>query len=188
MELIDTSLKDCYLISHSKFEDDRGYFKVTYSSKVFNAANIDCGWLQENESLSDGLVCRGLHIQPNYPQSKYVSVKRGKIADVAVDLRADSPTFGKYEVFHMSSDDDFSLYIPAGFAHGFITKTDETIINYKIATNEYMPSDEVSIYPFDESLNIDKFVQSYKKYGTNMQLSQKDANGMKYSDYIKKYC
>ena len=179
MKLHKTKLDDCYLLENSTFSDDRGSFTIKYNSKELKNMGLNFKWTQENESTSLKNVLRGLHIQPNTPQTKLVYVNTGRIIDAVVDLRTDSPTFGKCETFILDADDDFSLYVPAGFAHGFMTLC-ESKVCYKIGTNDYNPADEVSIDLFDKDLGIDWPKEC-------AIINDKDKFGISYQAYVENY-
>jgi len=152
-KFINTLIKDLYIIEPLVFEDSRGYFLETYSRRAFNEMNIKTTFVQDNESKSKKGVLRGLHFQSNYPQGKLVRVVRGTLFDVAVDLRKGSPTFGKWESFILSEDNMRQLYIPEGFAHGFLVLSDEVLFSYK-CTNFYRPEYDSGIIWSDPTLDI----------------------------------
>ena len=177
-----TTLKDCYLIKQSRFDDNRGSFYISYNDEEFDNFKMDHNWLQENYSINNNNVLRGLHIQPNYPQAKLVSCQEGKIIDAVIDLRKDSPTYLKHECFSLKPSNSTSLYVPAGFAHGFIALEHGTIVSYKIATNGYHPEDEVSIFPFDDEIGINWGIDK-----RNIEMSDKDYHGISLQNYIQKH-
>jgi len=143
------------LISPTIYRDDRGYFFETYNTKKFEEKGIYFNIVQENQSKSKRGVIRGLHYQkPPYTQAKIVTVIKGEVLDVIVDIRTDSPTFGQYFSILLNSSLKNMLYIPRGFAHGFITLSKDAIFQYKI-DNDYMPSHESGIIVDDVTLNID---------------------------------
>jgi len=123
------------LIKTKRIEDDRGWFSETYNQKQHTALGIDVVFCQDNHSLSRPVgVLRGLHFQrPPYAQAKLVRCVRGRIWDVAVDVRAGSPTYGQWEAAELSADNGLQLYVPAGFAHGFITLEPDTEVEYKVS-------------------------------------------------------
>jgi len=156
MEIKETSLGGAYLITPKVFQDERGFFMETYSKKNFEEAGIKVDFVQDNHSLSVSKgVLRGLHfqLQPN-TQSKLVRVTRGSVYDVIVDLRKDSPTFGKWEGFTLSAENFLMLFIPQGFAHGFCTMEDNTEFQYN-CDNFYAPESEGGIIWNDPTLGID---------------------------------
>ncbi|HIP26661.1 MAG TPA: dTDP-4-dehydrorhamnose 3,5-epimerase, partial [Flavobacteriaceae bacterium] len=137
---------------------------------------IDVDFIQDNESLSQKNVIRGLHFQnPPYAQDKLVRVIRGAVLDVAVDLRKDQPTYGKYFAIKLSAKNKKQLFIPKGFAHGFLTLNKNTIFSYK-CSDYYHPETEECIHCFDEDLAIDWKTK-------NVILSEKDKNGIKFSTF-----
>ena len=153
-----------------QFEDERGSFTILYNSN-----DNRLKYAQDNFSISSKNVIRGLHIQTNNPQGKLVSCVQGSILDVAVDLRKDSDDYGKVYIFELY--DNRQVYIPEGFAHGFLSRKDNTCVFYKCTTN-YDAESEIVINPFDESLSID--------WGIGVEdciLSNKDKNGISLKDF-----
>jgi dTDP-4-dehydrorhamnose 3,5-epimerase len=135
------------------FEDDRGFFFESYQQKAFSENGIPVNFVQDNQSFSKKGVLRGLHFQKEpYAQGKLVRVVVGKALDVAVDLRPDSPTFGKYDTFLLDSVRNNMVYVPAGFAHGFVALED-TVLQYK-CTNLYNKAAESGIIWSDKYLSI----------------------------------
>ena len=133
MKLIETPLKDCYVIEPIIFEDDRGYFYEKYNEKRFeNLTGLNGHFVQDNISKSSYGVLRGLHLQKGeYAQAKLVSCLEGEVWDVAVDLRVDSPTFGQWYGVELTAENKRQFYIPRGFAHGFSVLSDIAIFTYK---------------------------------------------------------
>jgi dTDP-4-dehydrorhamnose 3,5-epimerase len=155
MELLKTAIEDVKLIKPDVFRDPRGYFYESYNKPKFSDLGIPNDFIQDNESLSSKGVLRGLHFQvPPFSQGKLIRVVKGAVLDVAVDLRKDSPTFGKYVSFELSEENKLICWIPAGFAHGFLTLRDETIFTYK-CTNYYHRDSERSIRWNDPDIHID---------------------------------
>ena len=153
-----TSLKDLLLLTPQVYNDDRGYFMESYN-KMRIGKMIKNDFVQDNESLSRKNVLRGLHLQlPPHAQAKLIRVIKGSILDVAVDLRKNSDTFGQHFKHVLSGENKKQLYIPEGFAHGFLTLEDETLINYK-CSNYYHAESESSILWNDPDLNIDWGIQ-----------------------------
>jgi len=137
------------------FEDSRGYFFEAYNEQIFSEAGINMKFVQDNQSKSGYGVIRGLHYQVNpFAQTKLVRVLEGKILDVAVDIRKDSPTYGKYFSIELSAENKQQLYVPAGFAHGFSVLSETAIVLYKCDAF-YNKESEGSILYNDPSLNID---------------------------------
>ncbi|WP_341215808.1 dTDP-4-dehydrorhamnose 3,5-epimerase [uncultured Wocania sp.] len=156
MTVKETKLKGCFVIEPKIFEDKRGYFLESYNQKLFNnliGANIK--FVQDNESFSSKGVLRGLHYQTGkHAQSKLVRVLKGKVLDVAVDIRKQSQTFGKHIAVELSKENKKQLYVPRGFAHGFIVLSDTAIFSYK-CDNFYKKEAEAGIIYNDKNLNID---------------------------------
>ncbi|MEI7663960.1 MAG: dTDP-4-dehydrorhamnose 3,5-epimerase [Bacteroidota bacterium] len=154
MEIIHTPLEGLLIIKPDVFDDERGYFFESYNFEKFKQAGVDLNFLQDNESMSKKGVLRGLHFQaPPFAQGKLVRVIRGSVLDVAVDIRRDSPTYGKWESVVLSGKNKWMYWVPAGFAHGFATLEDDTIFFYK-CTNVYNKASEGSICWNDPDLNI----------------------------------
>lgn len=132
-----------YVVRGTRFEDSRGYFSETYSAEAFRKAGIDTVFVQDNQSLSLAAgTLRGLHYQrPPYAQAKLVRVLRGRIWDVGVDIRRASPTFGQWFGLELSADNDTQLFIPEGFAHGFVTLEPNSEITYKVSAGYSGPHD-----------------------------------------------
>ena len=144
----ETSIDGVFIIDVKRFGDDRGFFMETYKKECFAAAGIDCEFVQDNQSASKEGVLRGLHFQINHPQSKLVRVVKGKVFDVCVDLRKDSPTFGKWEGVVLSDENSRQFFIPRGFAHGFLVMSESAEFCYK-CDDVYHPNDEGGL-PFDD--------------------------------------
>jgi len=154
MKFTRTDISDVILIEPLVRGDSRGYFMETFLLDKFLKEVTDTTFVQENESCSAYGVLRGLHYQlPPHAQSKLVRVVKGKIYDVAVDIRKESPTFGKYVGFELSGENKRQLFIPRGFAHGFVTLEDNTIVQYK-TDNYYAPNSEGAILWNDEEIGI----------------------------------
>ena len=155
MKLIETPIPDLFIVEPTIFEDSRGYFLESYSSKAFADKGIETCFIQDNESKSSKGVLRGLHYQlAPYAQTKLVRVIFGSILDVAVDIREGSPTFGQHFSIELSGENKRQLYIPKGFAHGFSVLSDEVVVNYK-CDNFYQPNAERGLLYNDPELNID---------------------------------
>jgi dTDP-4-dehydrorhamnose 3,5-epimerase len=132
MEILKTEIVDVKVLKPKVFEDARGYFFETYTEQRYREAGIDCHFLQDNESMSMRGVLRGLHYQAApHAQTKLIRVVRGAVLDVAVDIRKGSPTFGKYVLVELSEKNKQQIYIPRGFAHGFLVLEDNTVFSYK---------------------------------------------------------
>ncbi|MEI8202580.1 MAG: dTDP-4-dehydrorhamnose 3,5-epimerase [Bacteroidota bacterium] len=154
MKLIGTPLAGLFIIQPDVFKDSRGLFFESFSLPKFKDFGIDCDFVQDNQSNSQKGVLRGLHFQkPPYAQAKLVRVANGSVLDVAVDIRSDSPTFGKWYSCVLSHENNLMLFIPEGFAHGMFTLEDNTIFLYK-CSNVYNKSSEGGIIWNDPDLNI----------------------------------
>ena len=162
-----TSIEGIYVITPKVYGDKRGYFFESYNKKDFINAGINIDFVQDNESKSHRGVLRGLHFQKKYPQSKLVRVVKGEVFDVAVDLRKDSKTFGKYESVILSEENQKQFLIPKGFAHGFLVLSDEAKFVYK-CDDFYHPEDEGGIIYNDPDININW------PFLDNIELSEKD--------------
>lgn len=141
------------IIEPKVFYDDRGYFMETYNQNDFKEEGLDMIFVQDNQSMSTKGVLRGLHFQKEYPQGKLVRVIKGKVFDVAVDIRKSSKTFGKYFGLILSAENKKQFYIPKGFAHGFLVLSDEAEFAYK-CTDFYHPNDEGGILWSDKKISI----------------------------------
>ena len=149
------NIKDIILVKPKVFGDSRGFFMESYKKSDFFANGIDIEFNQDNHSKSTKGVLRGLHYQANpYGQAKLVRCSKGRIYDVAVDIRPESKTFGQYVKVELSEENKHMLYIPVGFAHGFVALTDEVEILYK-ASGEYAPQADRGIIWNDTDINID---------------------------------
>jgi dTDP-4-dehydrorhamnose 3,5-epimerase len=155
MEFKKTKLEGVIEIIPNLFEDDRGYFMESYNKKLFSENGIDVDFVQDNQSMSSKGTLRGLHFQkPPYEQDKLVSVVRGRVTDVVVDMRWHSPTYKQFETFELDSENKNMVFIPKGFAHGFISHEDNTIFTYK-CSNFYNKDSEGGIH-YDSDFHSDK--------------------------------
>lgn len=137
----ETEIQGLYIIEQKVFNDDRGYFMEIYNEKAFKEAGLNLSFVQDNQSKSKRGVLRGLHLQKKHPQGKLVRVIKGEVYDVAVDLRKNSPTFKSWFGCVLSEENRRQLYIPQGFAHGFLVLSEEAEFIYK-CTDFYHPEDE----------------------------------------------
>ena len=154
MIVIPAAIPDVLVLKPRVCADPRGYFIETYSEQRYRDCGMTCRFVQDNESQSVRGVLRGLHYQvPPYAQAKLVRVIRGAVLDVAVDIRRGSPTFGKYVAERLSAENKQQLFIPQGFAHGFLVLEDDTIFSYK-CDNYYTPSHERGIRWDDPAIGI----------------------------------
>ena len=155
MTYTETELKGVWIIEPKVFNDDRGYFFESWNSKSFTEHIGAINFVQDNESKSSYGVLRGLHYQKGeFSQAKLVRVLKGKVLDVAVDLRKDSPTLGKYVMVELSEENKRQFFIPRGFAHGFLVLSEEAIFTYKV-DNIYAPQSEASLRWNDETVGIE---------------------------------
>lgn len=155
MEYIETDIKGVYVIEPRVFNDARGYFMETWKQAEFEEYIGKVQFIQDNESKSSYGVLRGLHYQKgDASQAKLVRVIKGRVLDVAVDIRRSSPTFGKHVMVELSEDNKRQLYIPRGFAHGFLVLSDEAIFIYKV-DNFYAPQQDAGIRWNDPELGIE---------------------------------
>ena len=169
MNFIKTEIDGVIIVEPRVFNDERGYFFESYNQQEFAKNGIDCNFVQDNQSMSSRGVLRGLHFQKGQDsQAKLVRVLQGTVVDVAVDLRKDSSTFGKYVAVELSADNKRQLFIPRGFAHGFQVLSDTAVFTYKV-DNRYAPESECSIRYDDPSIGIDWPIK-----GENVILSEKD--------------
>jgi len=147
-------IEGLYVIEPRIFGDERGYFMETYNYEDFKAAGLPMVFVQDNQSMSKKGVLRGLHFQKKYPQGKLVRVLSGTVYDVAVDLRRNSKTYGKYYGVILSGENKKMFYIPEGFAHGFLVLTESAEFTYK-CTDFYHPEDEGGIIWNDPDIGIE---------------------------------
>ena len=154
MEIVKTSIEGLVIIQPKVFEDERGYFMESYKESFIKENFPDIHFIQDNESKSSYGVLRGLHFQkPPFEQTKLVRVVQGEVLDVAVDLRKDGPTYGKWESVVLSGDNKKQLFIPKGFAHGYVALSKEVVFAYKV-DHIYVPDNDSGIRYDDEFLNI----------------------------------
>ncbi|MBR6814779.1 MAG: dTDP-4-dehydrorhamnose 3,5-epimerase [Alistipes sp.] len=172
MEIINTKLNGVFIIEPDVFGDDRGYFYESFNANKFKEkTGIEVNFVQDNESKSKYGVVRGLHFQKgDYAQTKLVHVAKGRILDIAVDIRKDSPTYGKHVAIELSDVNHRQLYISKGFAHGFSVLSEEAIFQYK-CDNYYAPQSEGGILWNDPTIAIDWQIPI-----TDIVLSEKDKN------------
>jgi dTDP-4-dehydrorhamnose 3,5-epimerase len=155
MNVAKTKLEGLYLVEPKVFEDARGYFLESYNEQAFKQNGIDINFVQDNQSLSCKGTLRGLHFQkPPYAQAKLVRAITGSILDVVVDIRKNSSTYGKYFSIVLSGENKRMLYIPEGFAHGFLALEDNSLIQYK-CSNLYNKESEGGLIWNDPDINID---------------------------------
>lgn len=177
MSIVETPINGLYLIEPKIFEDTRGYFFESYNINNFKKNGINTNFVQDNESNSSKGVLRGLHLQsPPYAQAKLIKVVSGSILDVAVDIRKNSKTYGKYYSVILTRKNKKMFYIPEGFAHGFLALEDDTTVQYK-CSNFYNKECDASIIWNDSTINID--------WGTHSEptVSEKDKLGIRLVDF-----
>lgn len=177
MEYKTTDIEGVYVIEPKVFNDDRGYFFEAFKQEEFEKNVCPIKFVQDNESKSSYGVLRGLHYQKGeFSQAKLVRVIRGKVLDVAVDIRKSSPTFGKHVMVELSEDNKRQLFIPRGFAHGFLVLSKEAIFTYKV-DNVYAPQSEASIRYDDPTINIEWPINK-----ADILTSEKDLKGKSFEE------
>ena len=182
---VETGIKDLFIIEPQIFEDSRGFFLESYNYNDFKELGIENIFVQDNHSKSLKGVLRGLHFQKGeYSQAKLISILRGSILDIVVDLRKDSETFGKYFSIVLNEKNKKVLFIPKNFAHGFLTLEDNTEIFYK-CDNFYNPQSEAGIIWNDRDLNIEWNLKKYKINKGKLIISEKDKKNMSFKEYKK---
>ena len=192
---IQTEIPGVVIIEPTVFGDDRGYFMETYQIDDFAAAGIDHPFVQDNESRSSRGVLRGLHFQKNHTQGKLVRVTLGEVYDVAVDCRPNSPTFGKWTGVTLSAENKKMFYIPEGFAHGFLVRSETAEFCYKV-TDFYHPGDEGGLAWNDPEIGIEwpkvegayqgtASAEGYSVDGVALNLSDKDQKWLGLKDTFK---
>ena len=164
-----TKIDGVYIIEPKVFGDNRGYFMETYNKEQLDEVGFNMTFVQDNESKSNKGVLRGLHFQRKHSQGKLVRVTKGEVFDVAVDLRAGSPTYGHWEGVVLNDENKKQFYIPGGFAHGFLVLSDEAIFNYK-CTHLYSPEYDGGVIWNDPDINIEWPLDRIE----NILLSEKD--------------
>ncbi|MCX7884026.1 MAG: dTDP-4-dehydrorhamnose 3,5-epimerase [Caloramator sp.] len=179
-KFVKTEIDGLVVIEPSVFGDERGYFMETYNYNDFKDGGIDVTFVQDNQSKSKKGVLRGLHFQKKYPQGKLVRVTKGEVFDVAVDLRKNSSTFGKWYGVYLSEENKKMFYIPEGFAHGFLVLSDEAEFVYK-CTDFYHPEDEGGIIWNDKDISINW--PTDKVY--NLIISEKDKKWAGFKQYCE---
>jgi dTDP-4-dehydrorhamnose 3,5-epimerase len=182
MNVLPTTIPDVKIIEPRVFEDARGYFFESFSQKLFNEQVSDTVFVQDNESRSTYGVLRGLHFQkPPVAQAKLVRVVEGAVLDVAVDIRRGSPTYGQQVSVELSAENKRQLFIPQGFAHGFVVLTPTVVFQYK-CDNYYSPAHEGGIAWNDQDLNID-----WKVPMEDIVLSEKDKNNIAFKEFKSEF-
>lgn len=177
MKVIPTELPGVLLVDPVVFPDERGYFLETWSEPRYAEAGLSVRFVQDNLSFSQRGVLRGLHFQEPFAQGKLVSVVWGEVFDVVVDIRLGSPTFGRWMGYTLSAASARQLYIPEGFAHGFLVTSDEALFAYK-CTRPYHPEAEITLLWSDPDLGIDWPIDS-------PVVSVKDGSGLRLRDVAR---
>jgi dTDP-4-dehydrorhamnose 3,5-epimerase len=172
-----TPLAGLLLVKPDVFGDERGFFQETWNLRRYTEAGLDRHFVQDNLSLSRKGILRGLHFQNPGPQGKLVYVLQGEVFDVAVDVRADSPTFGQWYGAILSAENHHQLFVPEGFAHGFCVTSETALFAYK-CTDFYNPKAEFSLLWNDPDIGIDWPIK-------NPELSEKDNNGQPLSEFSR---
>ena len=182
MNVIKTPIDGLLIIEPRVFHDARGYFVETYNVKRYREAGVDATFVQDNQSCSTYGVVRGLHFQkPPYTQAKLVSCTKGLVLDVAVDLRKESPTYGKWYAVELSEENHRQFYIPRGFAHGFSVLSEQAVFTYK-CDNLYHPEAEGGLLLSDPDVAIDWQVPEDKRV-----ISEKDTKHPLFKDLISPF-
>ena len=182
MEIIKTNIEGALIIEPRVFEDARGYFFESFSQREFDAKVGPVRFVQDNESKSSYGVMRGLHFQvPPFAQSKLVRCVRGRVLDVAVDIRRGSPTYGQHVAVELSEDNHRQFFIPRGFAHGFAVLSEEAVFQYK-CDEYYHPESEGGISILDSSLGIDWHIPA-----EHVILSEKDTKHLLLRDFVSSF-
>ena len=173
-------IEGLYVSEPTDFKDERGYFMETYNQNDFKEAGLNMTFVQDNQSMSVKGVLRGLHFQKQYPQGKLVRAVRGTVFDVAVDLRSDSKTYGKWFGVTLSAENKKQFYIPEGFAHGFLVLSDEAEFAYK-CTDFYHPGDEGGLLWSDPEIGVEWPIEP----GMELIISEKDKKWSGLKDTFK---
>ncbi|MEK0421373.1 MAG: dTDP-4-dehydrorhamnose 3,5-epimerase [Bacteroidetes bacterium] len=180
MEIIKEPIPGLWLLKPKVFADHRGHFYESYRADFFKQKGLNIDFVQDNQSLSNKGIVRGLHFQsPPHAQDKLVRVVAGAVLDVAVDIRKDSPTYGKSFAVELTADNFLMMFIPKGFAHGFATLTDNTIFQYK-CSDYYAPAAEGGVLWNSPTLQIDWGID-------NPILSDKDTKHPDFSEFVSPF-
>lgn len=171
MNISKTKLDGCIIIQPEVYKDERGYFYESYNEKSFNEQVLNTRFIQDNQAFSTYGVLRGLHFQQDdYAQAKLVRVVNGRVLDVAVDIRKDSKTFWEFITVELSDINKKQLFVPRGFAHGYVVLSEKALFQYKV-DNRYSPNHESGILWDDKSLSID-----WRLPKDDLKISKKDMN------------
>ena len=159
MQFIPTKIPDVILVEVTKFGDHRGFFMETYHAEKFSAGGISATFIQDNHASSQKNILRGLHYQLKFPQGKLIRCIQGEILDIVVDIRRSSSTFGEWVGEILSSENAKQLYVPPGFAHGYVVRSEQAEVEYK-CTELYYPEDDYGILWNDPEIGIDWGIES----------------------------
>lgn len=182
MNVIKTPIEGLLIIEPRVFHDARGYFVETYNEQHYREAGVDAAFVQDNQSCSTYGVVRGLHFQkPPYTQAKLVSCTKGRVLDVAVDLRKESPTYGKWYAVELSEENHRQFYIPRGFAHGFSVLSEQAVFTYK-CDNLYHPEAEGGLLLSDPDVAIEWQVPEEMRV-----ISEKDTKHPLFKDLVSPF-
>lgn len=182
MNVIKTPIEGLLIIEPRVFHDARGYFVETYNEQRYREAGVDAAFVQDNQSCSTYAVVRGLHFQkPPYTQAKLVSCTKGRVLDVAVDLRKESPTYGKWYAVELSEENHRQFYIPRGFAHGFSVLSEQAVFTYK-CDNLYHPEAEGGLLLSDPDVAIEWQVPEEMRV-----ISEKDTKHPLFKDLVSPF-
>lgn len=182
MNVIKTPIEGLLIIEPRVFHDARGYFVETYNEQRYREAGVDAAFVQDNQSCSTYGVVRGLHFQkPPYTQAKLVSCSKGRVLDVAVDLRKESPTYGKWYAVELSEENHRQFYIPRGFAHGFSVLSEQAVFTYK-CDNLYHPEAEGGLLLSDPNVAIEWQVPEEMRV-----ISEKDTKHPLFKDLVSPF-
>jgi len=185
MKITPCGISGLYIIEPKVHGDERGYFYESYNECDMHAAGLNMHFVQDNESMSTRGVLRGLHYQKAHPQGKLVRVLQGRVYDVVVDLRTNSPTFGRYCGVELNAENRKQFYIPPGFAHGYLALSERAVFAYKV-TDFYHPEDECGIRWNDPAIGIDwPDVHGFALTdGTPLNINTRDQNWPCLSSFI----
>src|SRR5699024_4226681 len=188
IKVTETPIQGLYVIEPTVYGDDRGYFVETYNQQDMKSAGLNMEFVQDNQSKSKKGVLRGLHYQKKYPQGKLVRVTKGRVFDVAVDLREDSETYGQWHGLELSEENFKQFYISEGFAHGFLVLSDEAVFQYKV-TDFYLPGDEGGLVWNDPKIGIEwpEVAGSYQGNASSDSYYMKDGTKLKFSNKDKEW-
>ncbi len=182
MEVIKTNIEGPVILKPKVFKDARGYFYESYNKEVFDREVTPVDFVQDNQSMSSFGVMRGLHFQrPPFAQAKLVRCIKGRVLDVAVDIRKGSPTYGQHVAVELTEENMLQFFIPRGFAHGFVVLSDVAVFQYK-CDNFYAPEADGGISIIDKSLGIDWGIELEKAI-----LSEKDKNHPLFADFTSPF-